>query len=129
VPRIGREDAFSTARFVRTDDLLKKFPERAPWRPAINITPELSGAELLTLAVMQALLGFVSESRLLRYAANPCKGRSPACLASLGTASWPLGFAVADAKAEEGQVLLAILDDTESAAGSACSQGLRKATT
>jgi hypothetical protein len=55
-------DTLATAVYVRTDDLLKSFPERAPWRPAAGITPGLSDAELLTLAVMQALLGFVSES-------------------------------------------------------------------
>jgi hypothetical protein len=55
----------ATALYVRTDDLLKCFPERAPWRPAIGIAPRLSDAELLTLAVMQALLGFVSGARWL----------------------------------------------------------------
>jgi hypothetical protein len=34
----------------------------------VGIPPKLSDAELLTLAVMQALLGFVSEARWLRYA-------------------------------------------------------------
>ena len=61
-------DTLATALYVRTDDLLKSCPERAPWRPVIGIIPGLSDAELLTLAVMQALLGFASESRWLRYA-------------------------------------------------------------
>jgi hypothetical protein len=61
-------DTLATALYVRTDGLLKCCPERAPWRPAVGITPRLSDAELLTLAVMQALLGFVSETRWLRYA-------------------------------------------------------------
>jgi hypothetical protein len=34
----------------------------------VGIAPKLSDAELVTLAVMQALLGFVSEARWLRYA-------------------------------------------------------------
>jgi hypothetical protein len=72
-------DTLATALYVRTDDLLKEFPERATWRPAIGITPELSDAELLTLAVMQALLGFVSESRWLRYARRSLRGLFP-CL-------------------------------------------------
>jgi hypothetical protein len=38
------------------------------WRPAVGITPKLSDAELLTVAVMQALLGHTSEVRWLRYA-------------------------------------------------------------
>jgi hypothetical protein len=70
-------DTLATALYVRTDDLLKEFPERAPWRPAIGITPELSDAELLTLAVMQALLGYVSESRWLRYARKSLRGLFP----------------------------------------------------
>ena len=61
-------DTLATALYVRTDDLLKTCPERAPWRPVIGIYPRISDAELVTLAVMQALLGFVSEARWLRYA-------------------------------------------------------------
>jgi hypothetical protein len=53
---------------VRTDDLLKQSPHRAPCRPAAGIGPRISDAELVTLAVMQALLGFTSEARWLRYA-------------------------------------------------------------
>jgi hypothetical protein len=61
-------DALATALYVSTDDLLKKNPHLAPWRPPVGITPQLSDAELVTLAVMQALLGFTSESRWLRHA-------------------------------------------------------------
>jgi hypothetical protein len=61
-------DTLATALYVRTDDLLKESPQLAPWRPAVGIDPKLSDAELVTLAVMQALLGFASESRWLRYA-------------------------------------------------------------
>jgi hypothetical protein len=53
---------------VRTDDLLKESPQFAPYRPAAGIAPQLSDAELVTLAVMQALLGFTSEARWTRYA-------------------------------------------------------------
>ncbi len=70
-------DTLATALYVRTDDLLKCCPERAPWRPAVGITPRLSDAELLTLAVMQALLGFVSEARWLRYARKSPRGLFP----------------------------------------------------
>ncbi len=70
-------DTLATALYVRTDDLLKCSPERAPWRPAVGITPRLSDAELLTLAVMQALLGFVSEARWLRYARQSLRGPFP----------------------------------------------------
>ena len=61
-------DTLATALYVRTDDLLKAAPERAPWRPAVGIAPKITDAELITLAVMQALLGHTSEARWLRYA-------------------------------------------------------------
>ncbi len=61
-------DTLATALYVTIDDLLQQAPHLAPWRPAVGIPPKLSDAELVTLAVMQALLGFVSEARWLRYA-------------------------------------------------------------
>ena len=61
-------DALATALYVRIDDLLKEAPDLAPWRPRVGIAPKLSDAELVTLAVMQALLGFTSESRWMRHA-------------------------------------------------------------
>ncbi|MDJ0384411.1 IS982 family transposase [Streptomyces sp. G-G2] len=61
-------DTLATALYVRVDDLLKASPHFAPWRPKVGLEPKLSDAELVTLAVMQALLGFVSEARWLRYA-------------------------------------------------------------
>jgi len=60
-------DTLATALYVRTDDLLKSAPERVPWRPAVGIAPRISDAEVVTLAVMQALLGFTSEARWLRF--------------------------------------------------------------
>src|SRR3954447_23031281 len=61
-------DTLATALYVRTDDLLKASPERAPWRPKVGIAPQISDAEVITLAVMQALLRFTSEARWLRHA-------------------------------------------------------------
>ena len=61
-------DTLATALYVKTDDLLKNSPQLAPWRPDVGIGPSLSDAELVTLAVMQALLGFTSEARWLRHA-------------------------------------------------------------
>ena len=58
----------ATALYVKTDDLLRQYPDLAPWRPRIGLQPRLSDAELVTLAVMQALLGFTSEARWLRHA-------------------------------------------------------------
>jgi hypothetical protein len=57
-----------TALYVKTDDLLKKSPGLAPWRPAAGAAPRLGDAELVTLAVMQALAGFTSEARWVRHA-------------------------------------------------------------
>jgi Transposase DDE domain len=61
-------DTLATALYVTIDDLLKTSPHLAPWRPRVGIPPKLSDAELITLAVMQALLGFTSEARWLRHA-------------------------------------------------------------
>jgi hypothetical protein len=61
-------DTLATALYVRADDLLKRFPERVPWRPAVGISPRICDAEMVTLSVMQALLGHTSEARWLRFA-------------------------------------------------------------
>jgi len=61
-------DTLATALYVRADDLLKQYPDLAPWRPKIGLQPQLSDAELVTLAVMQALLGYASEARWVRHA-------------------------------------------------------------
>jgi hypothetical protein len=61
-------DTLATALYVRTDDLLKQYPDLAPWRPKTGLQPRLTDAELVTLAVMQALLGYTSEARWVRHA-------------------------------------------------------------
>ena len=61
-------DTLATALYVKIDELLKAAPQLAPWRPTVGIAPKLSDAELVTLAVMQALLGYTSEARWLRHA-------------------------------------------------------------
>src|SRR5712691_1294589 len=61
-------DTLATALHARTDDVLKASPQLMPWRPEVGIEPQLSDAELATLAVMQALLGYTSEARWLRHA-------------------------------------------------------------
>ena len=70
-------DTLATALYVTTDDLLKAYPERVPARPRVGIAPRISDAELLTLAVMQALLGHTSETRWLRYARAHLLGMFP----------------------------------------------------
>lgn len=61
-------DTLATALYVRTDDLLKSAPEKAPWRPVVGIAPQIADAEMITLAVMAALTGHTREGRWLRYA-------------------------------------------------------------
>jgi hypothetical protein len=61
-------DTLATALYAEIDDLLKSEPYRAPWRPGTGIAAEITDAELLTLAVMQALLGHDDETRWARYA-------------------------------------------------------------
>jgi hypothetical protein len=72
-------DTLATALYVRIDDWLKAEPEHAPWRPVIGICPQLSDAEAVTLAVLQALLGYVSEARWLRFASGHLRQLFP-CL-------------------------------------------------
>ncbi|MGH3851203.1 MAG: IS982 family transposase, partial [Pseudonocardiaceae bacterium] len=61
-------DALATALYVAIDDLLIANPTLVPDRPVVGIAPRLSDAELLTMAVLQALLGFSNETRWIRYA-------------------------------------------------------------
>jgi hypothetical protein len=57
-------ETLATALYVKIDDMFIAWPDLAP---EAGIAPTLSDAELLTLAVMSALLGFTSERRWLRY--------------------------------------------------------------
>jgi hypothetical protein len=61
-------DTLATALYVTADDFPADNPQHRPWRPQVGLTPRLSDAELITLVVLQALLGFTSEARWLRYA-------------------------------------------------------------
>ena len=61
-------DALATRLYVTIDDLLNDHPGWRPERPTIGIAPRLSDSELITLAVIQALLGYTSERRFMRYA-------------------------------------------------------------
>lgn len=70
-------DTLVTALYVTTDDLLKAHPEQAPARPAVGIVPRISDAELIVLSVMQALLGYRSETRWLRRVSKDFRGMFP----------------------------------------------------
>lgn len=61
-------DALATELYVTVDDLLVDHPHLAPDRPTVGIAPQLCDAELVTLAVLQALLGYHNEARFIRYA-------------------------------------------------------------
>ena len=61
-------DTLATAIYVKIDDELKNHPDLGRYRPVVGLHPKLSDAELLTLAVIQALLGFGSEAHFLRHA-------------------------------------------------------------
>jgi hypothetical protein len=65
-------DTLATALYVKTDDLLKTCPQRAPWRPPAGISPEISDAELVTLAVLQANSGLAVQVDFLDRAAAEC---------------------------------------------------------
>jgi hypothetical protein len=78
-------DTLATALYVRIDDALKDDPSLAPWRPAVGIEPRLTDAELATVAVLQALLGFTSETRGCATPATIWFVCSPICPASPDT--------------------------------------------
>ena len=61
-------DTFATALYVTVDDKLKTHPELLRWRPEVGFASKLGDAELVTLAVLQALGGFTSEARFIRHA-------------------------------------------------------------
>ena len=71
--------------YVKIDDMLRDRPDLAPVRPATGTPLTLSDAELLTMAVMSALLGFTSERRWLRYADKELAGMFPR---TIGQSGW-----------------------------------------
>lgn len=70
-------DTLATALYVKIDDSLKHDPRLWRFRPAVGIFPQLSDPELVTLAVIQAHLGFTSERRFLRFARQHLVGLFP----------------------------------------------------
>ena len=51
-------DTLATALYVKIDDELKASPQLNRWRPKVGITPKITDAELITVSVMQVLLGY-----------------------------------------------------------------------
>ena len=70
-------DTLATGLYATSDDFLADNPQYRPWRPRVGLAPRLTDAELVTLVVLQALLGFTSEARFLRYANTHLRGLFP----------------------------------------------------
>jgi hypothetical protein len=69
---------------VKIDDMLRAWPHLAPARPEGSTELTLSDAELLTMAVMSALMGFTSERRWLRYVNKHLTGMFPRTIGQSG---------------------------------------------
>jgi hypothetical protein len=99
-------DTPATALYARTDELLKTFPEQMPRRPQVGIALRICDAELVTLAVMQALLGHTSEARWLRFATDHLRqlfpnlpqqpGYNKLLRKLAGTLNWLIGMLARD---------------------------------
>ena len=70
-------EALATALYVTVDDLLIAHPEVTPPRPCVGLVARTSDAVIITLAVMQALLGCTSERRWIRHARRHLGGMFP----------------------------------------------------
>jgi hypothetical protein len=70
-------ETLAVALYVKVDDELKTRPDLRPYSPPGAITAQLSEPELVTMAVMQALLGFRSERRWLRHLGKHLRGLFP----------------------------------------------------
>ena len=77
-------ETLATALYVKIDDMLRDWPDLAPARPAGGTPLTLSDAEVLTMAVMSALLGFTSERRWLRYVNAHLAGMFPHAIGQSG---------------------------------------------
>jgi hypothetical protein len=77
-------ETLATALYVKIDDMLRDWPDLAPVRPPGGIPLTLGDAELLTMAVMSALLGFTSERRWLRYVNAHLAGMFPRAIGQSG---------------------------------------------
>lgn len=77
-------ETLATSLYVSADDLFIQYPQYLPPRPAVGFAPQITDAELVTLAVMQAHLGFTSENRWIRYAHKHLTGMFPQIPAQSG---------------------------------------------
>lgn len=70
-------ETLTTALYVTVDDLLIAHPHLAPPRPRVGLDPRTSDAEIITLALIQALLGHTSQRHWLRHARKHLTGVFP----------------------------------------------------
>jgi hypothetical protein len=77
-------ETLAIALYVKVDDELKARPQLASARPPGGIAPKLTDAELVTMAVMQALLMIRSERRWVRYMHKHLLGLFPYQLKQAG---------------------------------------------
>jgi hypothetical protein len=77
-------ETLAIALYVKIDDMFRAWPDLAPVRPAGSTELTLSDAELLTMAVMSALLGHTSERRWLRYVDDHLTGMFPVMIGQSG---------------------------------------------
>lgn len=61
-------DTLATALYATCDDYLNAHPELLPPCPKIGIQPQITDAEIITLAVMKSLQGCTSQRRFIRHA-------------------------------------------------------------
>jgi hypothetical protein len=54
-------DTLATALYVKTGDLLKAYRRLVPWRPRTGIAPQLSDAEVVTLAVLAGTISALAR--------------------------------------------------------------------
>ena len=85
-------EALAAAKHITVNDLLMDYPEVLPSRPRVGIVAVTSDAEIITLAVVQALLGHTSETRWIRRLRTDtnlptCAPCSPGYQASRATTS------------------------------------------
>jgi hypothetical protein len=66
---------------------MKASPQLNRQRPTAGITPKITDAQLITVSVMQVLLGYHNESRWIRYARKSITHLSPTCPSSPATTS------------------------------------------
>ena len=80
-------DAFATELYVTVDDMLIANPGLAPARPEVGIEPLLSDSELITLSVIQSLLGYNNEAKFIRSLSRTYVTSSRTCQNDLLTTS------------------------------------------